>query len=117
MANNIAFQSMGKTFQANATTTSQRINLVSDMPCNQVLVQSHENTAGTGKPIYFRFGNSTVTVTAPTAGNPQYAMVALPGQNKVFTVPQQCTPTDGIYVAFITETSTAECYFTPGEGL
>ena len=117
MANNIAFQSMGKTFQANATTTSQRINLVSDMPCNQVLVQSHENAAGTGKPVYFRFGNSTVTVTAPTAGNPQYAMVALPGQNKVFTVPQQCTPTDGIYVAFITESSTAECYFTPGEGL
>ena len=117
MANNIAFQSMGKTFQANATTTSQRINLVSDMPCNQVLVQSHENVAGTGKPVYFRFGNSTVTVTAPTAGNPQYAMVALPGQNKVFTVPQQCTPTDGIYVAFITESSTAECYFTPGEGL
>lgn len=117
MANNIAFQSMGKTYQANATTTSQRINLLSDMACNQVLVSSHENSAGTGKPVYFRFGNSSVTVTAPSPGNPQYCFVALPGQNKVFTVPTQCTPTDGIYVAFITESSTAECYFTPGEGL
>ena len=117
MANNIPFQAMGKTYQANATTTSQRINLLSDMPCNQLLVSSHENTAGTGKPVYFRLGNSSVTVTVPTPGNPQYCFVALPGQNKVFTVPQQFTPTDGLYIAFITESSSAECYFTPGEGL
>lgn len=117
MANNIAFQAMGKTYQANATITSQRIQILADNPCNQVLVSSHENTAGTGKPVYFRMGNSTVTVTVPTAGNPQYCFVALPGQNKVFTAPSQFTSTDGIYIAFATETATAECYFTPGEGL
>jgi len=116
MANNIAFQAMGKTYQANATTTSQRVNILADMNCNQLLVQSHEN-ATTGKPIYFRVGNSTVTVTAPTAGSPQYAMVAVPGQNKVITVPNQFTPTDGLYIAFITESGSGDCYFTPGEGL
>ena len=51
MANNIAFQAMGKTYQASANTTSQRINILADTPCNQLLVVSHENTAGTGKPV------------------------------------------------------------------
>ena len=116
MANNIAFQAMGKTYQANATTTSQRINVLSDVPCNQLLIQSHENTSS-GKPVYFAIGNSTITVTAPSPGNPQYGMVAVPGQNMVITVPRQFTTSDGLYIAFITESSTAECYFTPGEGL
>ena len=117
MANNIAFQAMGKTYKAAATTTSQSINILSDVPCNQLLVSSHENTAGTGKPVYFTIGNSSVTCVAPTAGTPQYAFVALPGQNMVYTVPKQFTATDGLYIAFITESATAECYFTPGEGL
>lgn len=118
MANNIAFQAMGKTYQANATTTSQRIQITADMPCNQLLVVSHENTGGTGKPVYFKIGNSSVTCVAPSAGSPQYAFVAIPGARQVFTVPQQFTAgSDSLYIAFITETSTAECYFTPGEGL
>jgi hypothetical protein len=117
MANNIAFQAQGKTYKANATTTSQSFNLLSDVPCNQLLVSSHENSAGTGKPVYFTLGNASVTCTAPTNGSPQYCFVALPGQNMIYTVPKQFTPTDGLYVAFITETGTAECYFTPGEGL
>ena len=116
MANNIAFQAMGKTYQANATTTSQRIQILADNPCNQVLVCSHENTAGTGKPVYFRIGNSSVTVTVPTAGNPQYSMVVSPGNQIVYTVPNQLS-TGNTYIAFITESTTAECYFTPGEGL
>ena len=116
MANNIAFQAMGKTYKAAATTTSQRINILADMPCNQLLVSSHESSQG-GQPVYFRIGDSTVTAVAPTAGNPQYWYIAVPGQNKVITVPKQFTTTDGLYIAFITETTTAECYFTPGEGL
>ena len=117
MANNIAFQAMGKTYQANATTTSQSINLLADMPCNQLLVSSHENTAGTGKPVYFTVGNSSVTCTVPTAGSPQYAFVVSPGSTRVYTMPRQFTTTDGLYIAFRTESGTAECYFTPGEGL
>jgi hypothetical protein len=116
MANNIAFQAMGKTYQAAANATSQRVNILSDVPCNQLLVQSHESST-TGKPIYFRIGDANVTVTAPVAGTPQYAMVAVPGQNLIITVPKQFTPTDGLYVAYITESGNAECYLTPGEGL
>lgn len=117
MANNIPFQAMGKTYKANATTISQSFMLTADQNCNQVLVASHENTAGTGKPVYIAFGNSTVTVTAPSNGTPEYAFVVPPGSIKTYTVPKQFTQTDGLYVAFITETSTAECYITPGEGL
>jgi hypothetical protein len=113
VANNIAFQAKGKTYQANATTTSQRINILADGPCNQLLVANHETAT---KAVYFRIGDANVTVAAPTAGNAQYALLSLPGQYKVFTVPQQFTVTGGLWIAFICEVGTAECYFTPGEG-
>lgn len=117
MANNIAFQAKGKTYQANATTSSQRINVVADGPCNQLLVASHEPTGNAGVAVYFRIGDANVSVAVPTAGNAQYALVAVPGQNKVFTVPQQFTVSDGLYIAFITSSGNGACYFTPGEGL
>ena len=116
MANNIAFQAMGKTYQANATTTSQRITITADSPCNQLLVSSHESTQG-GKPVYFVVSsNASVTITAPTAGSPQYGMLVVPGNQIVYTVPNQLS-SGNTYIAFITESTTAECYFTPGEGL
>ena len=116
MANNIAFQAMGKTYQANATTTSQRITITADSPCNQLLVSSHESQAG-GKAIYFVVSsNSSVTAVAPTAGNPQYSLVVSPGNQIVYTVPQQFG-SNNMYIAFITESTTGEAYFTPGEGL
>jgi hypothetical protein len=117
MANNTAFQAMGKTYQANATTTSQRIQILSDVNCRNLLVASHESNSGTGKAVYFAIGNSTVTCVAPAPGVPQYGYVAVPGQNIVLTVPKQFSPSDSLYIAFITESGTAECYFTPGEGL
>jgi len=40
----------------------------------------------------------------------------VPGTIKVFTVPQQVSPSTNLYIAFIGE-ATSECYFTPGEGL
>jgi len=118
MANNIPFQASGKTYQASANTTSQTITITPDGPCNQILVTSHEATNGTGKAVYFRVSNqSNVTVTAPTAANAQYALVAVPSSVKAYTVPFQFSPSAPLYVAFIVETGTAECYFTPGEGL
>jgi len=118
MGNNIAFQAQGKTYQANATTASQTIAITPDGPCNQFVVASHEPTNATGKPVYFRVSNlSNVTVTAPGAGSPQYALVAPPCTIKCYTVPFQFSPSNPLYVAFITESGTAEAYFTPGEGL
>ena len=117
MANNIPFQAQSKTYQANATTTSQTITITPDGPCNQVLVASHESTGGTGKPVYFRVSNqSNVTVTVPAAGTPSYCLVSVPGTIKTFTVPYQFSPSKPLYIAFIGE-GTSECYFTAGEGL
>ena len=117
MANNIAFQACSKTYQANATTTSQTITITPDGPCNQVMVQSHESSSSS-KAVYFRVSNqSNVTVTVPTPENPQYSLLAVPNSTRVFTVPYQFSPSAPLYIAFIAETATAECYFIAGEGL
>ena len=116
MANNIPFQAMGKTYKANVTTSSQSFQITSDMPCNQVCVANHQPTGSGGQPVYFTFGNASVTCTAPANGSPSYAFVSVPGTVKVYTVPQQFTPSNSLYVAFIGEAA-SECYFTPGEGL
>jgi hypothetical protein len=115
MANNIPFQAMGKTYKANVTTSSQTIQITADQACNQVCVANHESPQG-GQPVYFTFGNSSVTCAVPVAGTPSYALVSVPGTIKTFTVPKQFTAADGLYVAFIGEGNSA-CYFTPGEGL
>ena len=112
------FQAMGKTYHAsaNATSGSTVITITPDGPCNQVLVASHEN-ASTGKPVYFRISNSSsVSVTAPTDGSPQYALLVVPSTIKCYTVPFQFSPSAPLYLAVVTETGSAECYFTPGEG-
>ena len=118
MANNIAFQAMGKTYKATVTTSSQSFQITSDMPCNQVCVANHQPTTTGGQPVYFVFGNSSVTCTLPTGSgaNATYCLVSVPGTIKTYTVPKQFNTTDGLYVAFISE-GTSECYFTPGEGL
>jgi hypothetical protein len=120
MANNIPFQAQGKTYKANATTSSQTITITADSPCNQLLVANHDPTGTGGFPTYFVVSsNASITCTAPTNGSPQYCMVSVPGQNKVYTVPQQFSNT-AMYIAFVTDvgaTGAVQCYFTPGEGL
>jgi hypothetical protein len=116
MANNIPFQAQGKTYKANVTTSSQTITITADSPCNQLLVSNHQPTGTGGQPVYFVVSsNASVTVTAPSNGSPQYALVSVPGTIKSFTVPNQIS-SGNTYVAFIGE-ATSECYFTPGEGL
>ena len=111
-----SFQPMGKTYKANATTTSQTLTITADGPCQQLLVSSHESTTN-GKPVYFVVSNlSNVTVTVPAAGAPSYSMLVVPGQQIVYTVNQQFSAGTNMYIAFATESTTGECYFTPGEG-
>jgi len=121
MANNIAFQAMGKTYKANTTTTSQTITVYADGPCNQLLVANHDPSGSGGFPTYFTISsNASITCTAPGNGSPQYALVSVPGQNKVFTIPQQFSNASPMYIAFVTDsgaTGSIQCYFTPGEGL
>lgn len=117
VANNIAFQAMGKTYHANAAVTSQTITVTPDSPCNQLLVSSHESSSSS-KAVYFVVSNdANVTVTAPTNGSPQYCLLAIPNTAIVYTIPGQFSPTKPMYIAFICEADGPECYFTPGEGL
>jgi hypothetical protein len=121
MSNITAFQAMGKTYKANATTTTQTITIYADSPCNQLLVANHDPSGSGGFPTYFNVSsNASITCTAPSNGSAQYALVSVPGQNKVFTIPGQFTPNTAMYIAFITDvgaTGAVQCYFTPGEGL
>ena len=117
MAANIPFQAQGRTYKANATTASQRISILSDSPCNQLLVSNHQPSGATGQPVYFVVSsNASITVAAPDNGSPQYSLVSIPGSIKSFTIPQQFSNSVPIYIAFIGEAA-SECYFTPGEGL
>ena len=108
-----AFQAMSKTYKANVTISSQTITITPDGPCNQVLVT---NTDATNE-VYFLISNAAnVTVTIPAAGTPQYCLVSLPKNSKVFTVPYQFSPSAPLYVAFIGN-ATSTCFLTAGEGL
>jgi hypothetical protein len=116
MANNIPFQAQGKTYKANATTSSQTITIYADSPCNQLLVANHQPTGSGGQPIYFNISaNSTVTASIPANGSPQYCLVSVPASTKSYTIPYQFSNTTPMYIAFI-GAGASECYFTPGEG-
>jgi hypothetical protein len=117
MSINSAFQAMGKTYKANATTSSQTITVTADAPCTKLCVANHQPTGTGGQPVYFLVSsNSAVTITTPVAGTPSYCLVSVPGTIKTFQIPGQVSANSSIYIAFISE-GTSECYFTPGEGL
>jgi len=117
MANNIAFQPMGKTYKANATTSIQQFQLASDSPVNQYMIVSHEPAGAGGQPVYVRISNSnTDNVALPTNGSPQYCVVIPPDSVTVYTGPQ-VRPGANVYVTFIAESGNPEVYITPGEGL
>jgi hypothetical protein len=117
MANNLAFQPMGKTYKANATTSVQQFQMTSDSPVNQYMIVSHEPAGGAGLPVYVRISTtSTANVALPSNGSPQYCTIIPPDTVMVVTGPQ-VSPTSNVYVTFIAESGTPECYITPGEGM
>ena len=113
MANNIAFQPMGKSTRINVTTTANTVAVLSDSPANQVRV--HNATAA---EVFLRFGTaSTDAVVIPTAGTPAYGFILHNNQTSIFTVPNQASSTATLYVSAIVASGTATIYVTPGEGL
>lgn len=114
MANNIAFQPMGKTYKIEAPTANTAVTLAiyADSPSNQYYLSNHE---AAGKGNYVRISTSNVAAILPTAAG-QYAMLVPPSTRVVFTGPQ-CTNTTPVYVSLIGENNNAEIYVTPGEGL
>jgi hypothetical protein len=115
MANNIAFQPMGKTYQVTANTTANTITITSDSPVNQYLVVSHEKTNGTGNPVYVRISASNNNAAVGNATG-AYGIPIPPGHMFVFTGPQ-CSANTSVYFSAIAETDSPEVYVTPGEGL
>lgn len=117
MANNIAFQPMGKTYKANATTSVQQFQITAESPVNQYMIVSHEPTGGVGQPVYVRISTSaTANVAVPGNGTPQYSIV-IPPDSVVIVTGAQVSPTANVYCTFVAESGTPEVYITPGEGL
>jgi len=114
MANNIAFQPMGKTYKIEApvANTAVTISVTADSPCNQYYVSNHQ---AAGKGCYVRIGTSNVAAVLPTASG-EYSMLVPPSTRLVFTGPQ-CSSSTTVYVSLIGENNDAEIYVTPGEGL
>ena len=115
MANNIAFQPMGKTYQVTANVTANTVTISADSPVNQYLVVSHEKTNGTGNPVYVRISATSANAAVPGA-NAAYGIPIPPGHMFVFSGPQ-CSANTSVYFSAISETGTPEIYITPGEGL
>ena len=114
MANNIAFQPMGKTYKIEAPTanTAVTIAITADSPSNQYYFSNHQ---AAGKGCYVRVSTSNVAAALPTASG-QYSMLVPPSTRVVFTGPQ-CKSSTSVYVSLIGEDNNAEIYVTPGEGL
>lgn len=115
MGNNIAFQAQGKTYLASSNDSSQTVTVMSDSPCNQLMVSA----PGGSNLVYFLVSSDpNVTVTAPDGTNAAACFVAVPGTQRCITIPQQFSNTANTYIAHITDANaTASCLFTPGEGL
>jgi hypothetical protein len=118
MANNIAFQPMGKTIQLTAGASANTGTIYADSPSNQYLVVSHEKTNGTGHPVYIRISATSTNAVLPTGtgNNAAYSIPIPPGHMFVFTGPQ-CNSNTPAYVSVISENDSPELYITPGEGL
>lgn len=116
MANNIAFQPMGKTYQVVASNAAANtITISADSPVNQYLVISHEKTNGSGNPVYVRISATAANAAIPSA-NGAYGIPIPPGAHIVFTGPQ-CSSNTSVYFSAISESDSPEIYITPGEGL
>ena len=115
MANNIAFQEMGKTVRINVTTVANTVAVIADSPCNQLRI--HNGTAG---EVFIRCGTtSTSNVAIPVAGTPNYGTLLHNNDTAIFTAPRIATTEGGytFYVSAITASGNATIYVTPGEGL
>ena len=113
MANNIPFQTQGKTTRINVTTTANTVSILADSPCNQVRIHN-----GTAAEVFIRLGtSSTDDAVVPVAGTPAYGVVLHNNQTIIVTAPKQATNVASLYVSAIAATGTGIVYVTPGEGM
>jgi len=116
MANNIAFQPMGKTVKVAVTgaanTQSNVFTITSDSPVNQYYISN----ADTNAAVYVWINaTSSFNVALPDNG-PGYVISLPPYAYKVISGPQ-VSPTGNVYAKVIGDAANASVYVTPGEGL
>jgi len=116
MANNIAFQPMGKTVKVAVTgaanTQSNVFTITSDSPSNQYFLSN----ADVNNAVYVWINpTNSFNVALPDNG-PVYVIPLPPYAYKVITGPQ-VSQTGNVYARVIGDAANASVYITPGEGL
>ena len=116
MANNIAFQPMGKTVKVAVTgaanTQSNVFTITSDSPSNQYFLSN----ADVNNAVYVWINpTNSFNVALPDNG-PDYVIPLPPYAYKVITGPQ-VSQTGNVYARVIGDAANASVYITPGEGL
>ena len=116
MANNIAFQPMGKSIKATASNAAvTNATLFADSPANQYMLGNHSS-----QPVYVWISPSTnpVNVSIPTGSGSSagYAVLVPNGHVMIISGPQ-CSNTKSVQVSVASENDGPELYVTPGEGL
>ena len=116
MANNIAFQPMGKTVKVSvsgaANNQSNVFTITADSPSNQYYLAN----ADTDSAVYVWINStSTFNVALPDV-TPGYVIALPPYGYRVITGPQVNSNTN-VYARVIGDGTNASIYITPGEGL
>lgn len=114
MANNIAFQAMGKTYHvtaSNATVTN--ITVSADSPSNQYRIGNHSNQDAY---VWISPSDNPTNVAIPVNGTPGYAYLIPKTSVQIITGPQ-CSNSKSVQVSVMSENDGPEVYVTPGEGL
>jgi hypothetical protein len=114
MANNIAFQAMGKSVCAQSTTANTQSNVFTitvDSPCQQYFITNHDVNSS----VNVRISTSNNFNIAMPDANGAYGLCIPPFGYKVFTGPQ-VSPTSNVYVRIISDGANIKCTVCPGEG-
>ena len=113
MANNIAFQPMGKTYRVLAPTanTAVIVTVVADSPVQQY----HVANPSTTDTVFVRISGTSSNAVVPTNAG-AYGVAIPPMADRVLTQ-YQSAPSANVYVSVIGTEANALIYVTPGEGL
>jgi hypothetical protein len=116
MANNIAFQPMGKTVKVAvvgaANTQSNVFTITADSPCQQYFISN----ADINNAVYVRINASNAFNVSLPDNAPDYVMAIPPYAYKVISGPQ-VSQSGNVYARVIGDSANASIYITPGEGL
>lgn len=114
MANNIAFQPMGKTYHVTSSNASvTNVTVAADSPSNQYRFGNHSNQDAY---VWISPSANPVNVAIPVNGTPGYAIL-IPKTSVCILTGPQCSSSVSVQVSVQSENDGPEVYITPGEGL